>query len=96
MDEVAQSLKAEIATLAADETADNAAIVAAGEAIANAGTQFSALKAKIESLSAGQTISDEELAALKSEVAAVDGKITTGTTELAAHAKQLSEAAAAA
>jgi hypothetical protein len=96
MDAAGEALQAEIKQLDADVQADNAAVVAGGEAVANAGGKFAELKAIIEKQVAGGALSDEEAAAMQTLAGEVDTHLGEATTQLTTHVKELGDDTAAA
>jgi predicted S18 family serine protease len=95
MDQTGEALQQEIAKLGEDVAADNAAIVAGGEAVASAATKFAELKGLLEKQAQG-ALSDDEATQLTALASEVDEHLGEGTTQLTQHVAELNEASSAA
>ena len=95
MDAAGEALKSKIEGLSADVTADNAAVVKTGEAVAAAGAKFAELKALLEKQASG-ALSDAEATELATLAGEVDSHLGEATSQLDAHVTQLGEATSAA
>lgn len=89
MDAAGEALKAEIEQLDTDVAADNAAVVAGGEAVVEAGAKFAELRILLEKQASGEALSDEEAEQLTTLGTEVDSSLTTASTQLTTHVQEL-------
>ena len=87
-DAAGEALQAEVEKIDTDEQTELAEIAAGGEAVVEAGTKFSELKALIEKQASG-ALSDEEAEKVTALATEVDTSIGTATTALTAHVAEL-------
>ena len=91
MDAAGEALKAEIEQLDEDVAADNEAVIAAGEAVAETGAKFTELKELLEKQAEGEALSDEEAASLTTLAGEVDSSLNTASAQLTTTVKTLGE-----
>lgn len=89
MDEAGKALETAIEQLSADVKADNAAVVAGGEAVAAAGVKFAELKALLEKQASGGALTDAEAQTLTTLTGEVDSSLQSANTSLTEHVTEL-------